>query len=266
VLDWLSHFWGALQCEVDCVTSRIFTEHFKHNSRIILQDIGASDCLASAEWALRVWEEFPAATIFASDVILCLREIRLPTGEVFFCEPDGTPVQYVWAPWIVPLDRSWSRGDWVNRVLQMWALWRFKRVPQTQLTNCWYEPPAMRNPPGISRVSLVHPEALALAHADQRFVIEEQSVFDPLRRKVDVVRTMNILNRAYFTETTILAAARSVWESLRPDGLWIVGRTLEETRRRVNATTIFRRSPDGFRSLERLNGGSEIERLVVDQF
>jgi hypothetical protein len=53
-----------------------------------------------------------------------------------------------------------------------------------------------------------------------------------------------------------------VFDSLVVGGLWILGRTVEETRPVRNEVSIFRKSEHGFRLLDRLNGGSELEESL----
>src|SRR5207245_10776478 len=88
-----------------------------------------------------------------------------------------------------------------------------------------------------------------------RFSIRRHSVFEPSERLCDVIRTMNIFNVAYFPRQRLLEGARAVAASLRPGGVWIVGRTVRENPPVHNAS-IFVREAEGFRLLDRFGAGS----------
>ena len=77
------------------------------------------------------------------------------------------------------------------------------------------------------------------------------------------IRTMNIYNRAYFSEEQLRQGLHCVSESLRPGGIWIVGRTVDE-KASVHEVTIFQKQPSGaFEIRHRVGPGSEIEGLVL---
>jgi len=78
-----------------------------------------------------------------------------------------------------------------------------------------------------------------------------------------VIRTMNIYNRAYFSEDRLREGVRAVLSSLKTDGMWIVGRTADEAATSHNAT-IFRKQDGGtLEIIERVGLGSEIEELAL---
>jgi len=72
------------------------------------------------------------------------------------------------------------------------------------------------------------------------------------------VRAMNIINDVYFSAPMIAKAMRNLHEVLAPDGMFLVGRTLEQ---RTNAT-LFRRLESGFVPVARFGDGSDVEALV----
>ena len=81
-----------------------------------------------------------------------------------------------------------------------------------------------------------------------------------LRSRFHAVRAANILNRGYFDEVQLRAAVASLRERLRPGGLLIVCRTLED---RSNHGSFFRADGDGWTVVDRIGSGSEIERLIA---
>ena len=86
-------------------------------------------------------------------------------------------------------------------------------------------------------------------------------MFEATPQGCDVLRTMNILNRAYFAEEQLATAVNAAFDSVRPGGLWIVGRTFEEDL--SNNATFFLRREDAWQVLGRHRNGSEIEELAL---
>ena len=72
---------------------------------------------------------------------------------------------------------------------------------------------------------------------------------------------MNIFNRSYFSDEQLSAGANGIFRSLRPGGMWIVGRTLEEDF--SNDVSLLRRGDRAWETLERIGKGAEIEGLVL---
>lgn len=81
-----------------------------------------------------------------------------------------------------------------------------------------------------------------------------------LRGRFHAVRAANILNVGYFDERQLRAAVAVLRERLRPGGLLIVCRTHDDG---SNHGTFFRVDGDGWTVVDRLGGGSEIERLIA---
>lgn len=73
---------------------------------------------------------------------------------------------------------------------------------------------------------------------------------------------MNIFNRSYFPEERIKEGIRASLSSLTGNGVWIVGRTIEESHLRTEAT-IFQKRDGAFELLDRFGGGWELESLVL---
>ena len=71
---------------------------------------------------------------------------------------------------------------------------------------------------------------------------------------------MNIFNLSYFPKDMLFEGARTVWRSLLPDGIWILGRTVCEAPPGHDVSVLVKEG-DGFRLLERYGGGSEIEEV-----
>jgi len=228
-------------------------------------DWAASDCLASYEFATVLFEAFPRSTLTASDIsfqLICARNTS--TQEEFVFEDNGRALQYVKPPFVLPLARPAPRFRVVNQILRRRAIGRARKVacvvrpwlkecPESISTGEWE----------ISRVSLIHPVALAALAREPRFRTAIHSVFSPLSAEVDLIRTMNIFNRCYFSDEEIARGAAAVFRSLRPGGLWIAGRTTEERRVVQNCVTVYCKDPGRFRQVAELNGGCDIADIVA---
>lgn len=118
-------------------------------------------------------------------------------------------------------------------------------------------------PPGVRvrTIPYVHPCALQLGRERPQFQFRQRSVFDRTPAACDALRTMNILNRSYFSEEQLRDGVRAAFESLRMGGIWIVGRTLLKDL--TNDAAILRRTEKGWELLERIGKGSEIEDLAL---
>lgn len=226
---------------------------FSGRDALTVEDWACSDCLASAEWAERIFDAFPNSTFTASDILLHLVQLETDSGEHFFCEPDGALLQYLRIPFVIPMDPSWSRGDVVNRALQRLARRRMRQVSSSEAGVTTRELP------------LIHPTARELQSRRPLFRIKRHSIFESAAQPVHVLRTMNILNLAYFSPDQLRAAIGTVWASLQDGGIWIVGRTTVNTGESdQHNATIYEREREGFRVMKQWNRGTEIAELIAE--
>jgi hypothetical protein len=214
---------------------------------IEIHDWAASDCVTAAEWAQTLKPLFPRLHFTASDLITELTEVTLRSGEVYILEAEGQPIQYVRPPFVVNLQAPIPWRFTINRLLQVRAMRRWKGL-------AWCEGASVQS------ISIVHPAARELERSSTYFSIRRHSVFEPLDTPCDSIRTMNIFNRNYFREAQILSGISAVFGSLRPGGVWIVGRT--SALGEHNITCLTKNGPR-FRMFQRFGRGSEIEEMVL---
>jgi len=252
--------------DVDKVAVRLIGETYSPGSSFQVQDRAVSHGLTSKEFAERVFEHFPNAAFEASDLVLGLVELTVD-GETFIAERNGTPLQYIKAPFVVPLyHQDAKRYPW-NRWVARRARRRFDNLnlppgwSATQSTDTQRVPSQHGQDVQVRYIPFIHPEAVALTRKNPNFRFCERSVFDATARTCHVLRTMNIFNRDYFSEQQLTEGASAAFQSLQPGGLWIVGRTLED--QVTNHATFFRRGEQNFEVLERIGNGSEIEPLAL---
>jgi hypothetical protein len=68
---------------------------------------------------------------------------------------------------------------------------------------------------------------------------------------------MNILNKAYFSDSQLREGSKAAFQSLKLGGVWIVGRTLENDF--SNHATFLQKQENGWGVLARIGNGSEME-------
>ena len=256
--------------ELDPLVNALLADRFSPATQLRIEDWAASDCFTSYEWAKSLFPIFPKLELAASDFLLFLVEAkRAGTREWFVFEPDGKPLQYVRPPFVV---RLWKPEAWLfplNRFLHSYALRRWQRLKhQWTLPADWLagldHSPIERNGYELRKLPLVHPEALRLSRRDSRFSIRRQSIFDAPKGRCQAVRTMNILNREYFSPEQLARGIRNAVDGLEAGGIWIVGRTVSENPRRHEVTIFEKQNSGELKPIERLGRGSEIESLAVE--
>lgn len=252
--------FAALDPVVNSILLSAFAEKAVH-----VHDWAASDCLVSAEWASSLWNILPSARLIASDVFFSLIEVsNQERQEAFILEPDGTPLQYVRPPFVIPFQKPIPSIYLANHFLRYMARRRLPEAlevirsvsgPLTTQSSRWT----------VREISLVHPLARRLAADDSRFEIRPHSVFAALEQPCHVLRTMNIFNLGYFDESRLRLGVRCVLDSLLDNGIWILGRTAQDISPPRSSVSIFQKQGQSLVLLRKIDGGSEIEALALEE-
>lgn len=114
----------------------------------------------------------------------------------------------------------------------------------------------------IERIPLLDLACLSKAREAGNLIFKKQSVFDRITPPVHLVRAMNILNLGYFGRDLLSEACRSIRDGMREGGLFLVGRSHEESDGKARAS-FFVKESEHFVLLEHFNGGSEIADVVL---
>ncbi len=242
--------------DVDAKTMRIVERFYRTDAELYVQDRAVSHGLTSCELAEQLFQVFPRAEFEASDRVLFLFRLSLENGETYIVEPNGQPLQYIKPPFAVVLSHREPPQYPLNQLIAARAKWRFRHLP---LVDGWMDS-CGGDGYRVDKMSCVHPQARSLSKRNPRFQVRMRSVFEHTPG-VDVLRTMNILNKAYFSAEQLVNAASAAFHSLKPGGIWIVGRTLEEDF--SNHVTFLRRQPEKWEVLDRIGNGSEIEEFAA---
>lgn len=251
---------------LDPKTTSILRSRFDASTPLMVEDWAASDCLTSAEWAPALFDAFPKARLAASDLTLFLVEAILPEGDAFILEINSAPIQYLSGPFVIRMTPREPHGLPLNWLLYKRAAAKLEKLrAEWKIPQAWLESKNSELTAGrfqFRKISVTHPEAENLARTDSRFTVRQHSAFDSLAEPVDVIRTMNIFNNAYFSQERLTEGARAVWRSLVPGGVWVVGRTVRQNPPH-HEVSYFTRTGSGFELIERVDKGSEIEGLVL---
>src|SRR5262249_20781858 len=202
-----------------------------------------------------------------SDWTLFLLKVSLPGGGAFIVETGGEPLQYLSPPFVIQLNLPEPKYLPVNRLMAVRARARFARMKANlKVPSEWLDSSAetlMAPPYAVQKIPVIHPEAEMLRARDPRFLIVRHSVFQSLTGPVDVIRSMNIFNRGYFSSERLAEGVHAVWRSLKAGGMWIAGRTWREGPP-AHHVSLFEKDAAGFRLVERTGEGSEIETLALE--
>lgn len=242
--------------DLDEVAIQWIKKSYSAETELRVQDRAASHALTSLEWTKKLFQVFPLATFEASDSMFSLIKLSLNTGDAYIFEPTGQPLQYIKWPFVVSLQRQESWRYAINRLVAARAK---RRLDRLGLREGWMES-ARGETYRVSTIPFVHPNALQFSKRNPQFQLQTRSVFECLPGSCHVLRTMNILNASYFSTDRLVQGINAAFHSLKEDGIWIVGRTLEKDF--SNHATIFRREQSGWTVLERVGRGSEIEELA----
>lgn len=251
--------------ELDAVATEILVNAFPREHPLSVQDWAISDGLASTEWAGQIFKVFPTANLVASDYILYLIEAH-SEKEAYIFEPGGVPLQYIKRPFVLPLAHSEPAIYVINRLLKLWVSRKVDALcgDARAFVSTAKNPDSGETQNGwtFRRISLLHPDAVAFASRNPQFEFRLHNVFSRPSSRCDVLRTMNLLNKSYFSEDQLRIGIDSALGSLNDGGVWIVGRTEERPMR--NDVTIFQKQGNRTEVVGRLGLGSEIESLVLE--
>ncbi|MBB4186324.1 hypothetical protein GGE07_002983 [Sinorhizobium terangae] len=214
-------------------------------------DVGVSTGLTTVELASFLKGCGAAARITATDLFIEAHIVELGPGLKILCDPEGWPLQYDVSGIII---RPWVRRlDYVTLAFIPLVLGRKLLRPRlrSRIRAGMSRPVKMitRSLPSNGEIEF---EENDIMRRSQHFV-----------RRFDLVRAANILNTNYFSPDQIRTAIGNIHSYLRgPGALVMIART---NRAQENAGTLFELKEDGsFAVLERVGGGSEIEKLVLD--
>jgi hypothetical protein len=204
-----------------------------YRCRPVILDVGASDGITS----LDVIRSLPFQKYYVTD--LNLHVLYNTCGKrTYFYQEDGKCILIVTDRWVIYPDASWPIAPLVRLL--------FEGAPGARSD--------------LPRITLINPALRELAHQDVLF--EKYNIFEPWEREsVDLLLAANLLNRIYFSDAAIGKALENMFRTLNDEGRLVI-----IDNRRIEKATIFQVN-QGRMGIERqINGGTEIENLVLNTF
>jgi len=111
----------------------------------------------------------------------------------------------------------------------------------------------------IYTISLFHPMVMNAIEANELKEIEYDIFTSKNACEYDFVRCMNVLNLGYFGSEMNVVGLRNLVDSLKENGLLLVGRTSQNGEQNA---TFYRKEQDRLKVLEHINAGTEIQHLA----
>jgi hypothetical protein len=224
-------------------------------------DVGVSSGVTTADWSAQLRSEGIEHQIVATDLVIHAVLLTVGRRIAVLWQQNGHPLAVQAGPVTLYLGHAADHGPRgvLSRVLGP-ALRRLHAA--TANRRSWpHEAPPRPWRAGVRPVELVSRHLVA--DASIRLVEDDVSLPGEFGQSFDVCRAANLLNRAYFPDDRLTAMATNLVARLRDGGLLIVCRTTDGHGGPINQATVFRRSGPGFKVAERLNGGSEVEDLML---
>jgi hypothetical protein len=222
---------------LDDVNSRLL-ELLPQGRELELMDVAVSSGISTLEWD----EQLGASGA----------RYRLVAGDIY---PDGRLAS--WGSWFAVLFDGSGREPLLLELgpltLPVYSARRLARLVRPLLI------PVLRLLARRSRpVPLVSPQLRR--HGEIEVVRDDVTVPGRFAESFDAIRAANLVQPAYFDERTLRTIVANLRDRLREGGLLVLCRTAEDG---ANRATIFRRRGRDLVAEVSLNGGSEIEALVL---
>jgi hypothetical protein len=251
---------------IDEKVGSILPSIFPLNSNLLVEDWAVSSGITAAEWFQSLQQLYPNITFTASDRVLYLVEAQLKNERgAFIVEPGGEAIQYIRAPFVVSLSEMQHPFYFINRSVQRRAIRKWRQISRDlRVPAAWEHVNGSSQTLSLDklvlrRLPLIHPQVMEMR--SEHFLIKQHNIFTPLSKPVHVIRTMNVLNRSYFTASRLQSAADAIRQSLYSSGLWIVGRTVKDNPP-DHEVTIVQKTRCGWETVLRIGKGSEMESIL----
>lgn len=225
-------------------------------SDLKLMDVAVSSGISTAEWSDHLLAHGISHQMVAGDLVPDAILLVVGGRLAVLWQPDGEPLVVQFGSRSLYVDRT-RRGDAIARAPLRWllaALMLMHRRPLACLQ------PTRRT--ALARVDLV--SRRVLGRSNLHLVHDDIGRLGEFVGEMHACRAANVLNRDYFADDDIRAMARVLRARLRQDGLLIVGRTVEVGGVQKNRATVFRRTDERMEVVARLNDGSDVEDLLME--
>jgi len=238
--------------------NELAAEVLPRGRRLRVMDVGASSGITTAEWSEQLARMGVDHELVAGDLVVSGDLLTLGRSAAALWQEDGHPLAVQLGRRCIYLGRripgmSAARSALaaIHRLLVM----HLPRSTDGAPPVAW----ALRR----RRVALVS-RRLA-ARPAVRLVVDDIAQSGRFAGEFDVCRAANVLNRSCFSDRELRAMAYNLRDRLAPGGVLIVCRTERAADGDVNRATVLRKVEGSLEVVARLNGGSDVEDLLLLQ-
>jgi len=222
-------------------------------------DVAISSGVSTLEWTHSLAQAGVDHRMTAGDATVNCCLLSVGRGLRALTDSTGYPLQFDIYGKAVP--NPSGKRNWIARTLPLMILrtavaWRRREI---QGTGSGLNESQRRLGTELRPIKLVVPR---LPESSNLEIVEDDILTNrSFQASFHVVRAANILNRSYFSESTLIRMLRNLRNRLLTGGLLVVCRTTEQNE---NQATLFTLDEDNkFGALARLGKGSEIEDLIL---
>lgn len=200
----------------------------------IILDIGASDGTTSFELIEKLKFRFNKYII--SDYNLNI--LFYSTGNVAYVyDENGKPLLLCTNRFMIYVQELTISKNWVVNLMN-----KIRQKRESKLT----------------KIQLINPKLNKYKTSD-KVSIERYDVFGgKFRIKTNLIKVANLLNRSYFPDEVITLGLMNIYQTLLENG-----RLLIIDNRDIEKCSLYKKTPEGFLLEKSINGGTEINDLVI---
>jgi|SRR5579862_9111073 len=236
--------------------NQVLVELLPRDRPLEVMDVAVSSGITAVELSDYLRSAGIEHRLTAGDAVLEARMLSLgETGAVLW-QTDGYPLVLQLADYSIYLHRNAA-----IRTLLLRLPLKLLYLVASRLPDAGFDaPPAPRR---VLMRSVGLTSRRLREHPWVRVVLDDIRRPSSSQESLDVCRAANILNRSYFSEPELECMAGALLARVREGGLFVVCRTCGEGPARVNQASIFQKVRGRPQVAARLNGGSEVESVVL---
>jgi hypothetical protein len=248
----------------------VIKSHLGVEKIISVHDMAASSGITSWEFFEQLEAEKLKVAFIASDYYTHLFFVRLHNHRwLTVLDSDFNILQYIGYGFVLtnPEANVYILNNLLLKYLNFSVLPKAQNFLYKVIKNKYeYDRFGYKEESGsIQRIPLISPEILKHLDVKNNFKFIRHDLFRECKQKVDIIRTMNILNKTHFSEKQLLKGGKSIINSLNDKGLWIVGENRDNKGDYCEAT-LYAKSGNRLIHLGDFCGGSEISDLIKGKF
>ena len=237
--------------EFDILVNEVIERHYKNEKYFLkIHDAAVSDGRTSVEWYDALEKQKLLFSLTASDLCTELKLFKKGKIQVIF-DSSGRLLQVVIPPFVFTDQKNEHRFYLINKALSYFFFKKFRNLDTgTNQFHGFQE----------SILSQICTKGILYSQTKNNFKFIFHDLFYPMAEKYDVIRVMNVLQQAYFTDNEHTRILKNIYNSLNENSLFITGSN-DVMKSPINAG-IYTRKGSGFLLIKKINSGSRIHDLI----